>query len=126
MKDIPVLHLTGNLRLSKFIADEFVTVSLRRTAKPGVGDPGQARPRCACIEDPAVIRKTLDPLQEKSPLDSGIQIANPRAPPQASLFGYFDVIFLLLPDIAAQNGFDRGSAGLRTSNGGKTAKEGGN
>jgi len=41
MKDIPVLHLTGNLRLSKFIADEFVTVSLPEQLAPGVGDPGQ-------------------------------------------------------------------------------------
>ena len=31
-----------------------------------------------------------------------------------------------LPHVAAQNGFDRGSAGLRTGNGGKTGKEGGN
>ncbi len=40
----------------------------------------------ACIEDPVVIRKILAHLQEQSPLDSGIRIANPRAPPQASLF----------------------------------------
>jgi hypothetical protein len=45
------------------------------------------QPRYACIEDPAVIRKILNPLQEKSALDSGVQITNPRAPPQASLFG---------------------------------------
>jgi hypothetical protein len=44
-------------------------------------------PKCACIEDPVVIRKILNHLQEKSPLDSGVQIANPRWPPQASLFG---------------------------------------
>ncbi len=40
----------------------------------------------ACIEDPAVIRKILKHLQEQSPLDSGVQIPNPLAPPQASLF----------------------------------------
>jgi len=40
----------------------------------------------ACIEDPAVIRKILNHLEEKSRLDSGLQIPNPRAPPQASLF----------------------------------------
>ena len=37
----------------------------------------------ACIEDPAVISKILKHLQEQSSLDSGVQIANPRAPPQA-------------------------------------------
>jgi len=41
----------------------------------------------ACIEDPVVIRKILKQLQEKSSLDSGVQIPNPRAPPQAGLFG---------------------------------------
>jgi hypothetical protein len=40
----------------------------------------------ACIEDSAVIRKILKHLQEQSPLDSGVLIPNPRAPPQASLF----------------------------------------
>ena len=40
-------------------------------------------------EDPVVIRKILNHLQEKPALDSGVQIANPRAPPQASLFGQF-------------------------------------
>jgi hypothetical protein len=34
-----------------------------------------------------VIRKILKHLQEKSPRDSGVRIPNPRAPPQASLFG---------------------------------------
>jgi len=32
---------------------------------------------------------TPNHLQEKSALDSGVQIAIPRAPPQASLFGQF-------------------------------------
>jgi len=41
----------------------------------------------ACIEDPAVISKILNYLQKQSPLDSGVLIPNPRAPPQASLFG---------------------------------------
>jgi hypothetical protein len=49
--------------------------------------PVVLRPRCACIEDSVVVRKILNHLQEKSPLDSGIRIANPRAPPPASLFG---------------------------------------
>jgi len=40
----------------------------------------------ACIEDRGVIRKILAHLQEQSPLDSAVQIPNPRAPPQASLF----------------------------------------
>jgi hypothetical protein len=48
---------------------------------------GSAAKVIACIEDPAVIRKILNHLQEKLPLDSGIRIPHPRAPPQASLFG---------------------------------------
>jgi len=40
----------------------------------------------ACIEDPVVIRKILNHLQEKSLIDTRVQIANPRASPQASLF----------------------------------------
>jgi len=48
---------------------------------------GAAARVMACIEDPRVISKILKPLQEKSPLDSGIRIAHPRAPPPASLFG---------------------------------------
>jgi hypothetical protein len=40
----------------------------------------------ACIEEPAVIRKILNHLQEKSSTDSEVKIPNPRAPPQASLF----------------------------------------
>ena len=47
---------------------------------------GGAAKVIACIEDPAVIRKILNHLEEKSPMDSGLQIPNPRAPPQASLF----------------------------------------
>jgi len=38
----------------------------------------------ACIEDPVVISKILAHLQEKSALDSGLQVPHPRAPPQAS------------------------------------------
>jgi hypothetical protein len=40
----------------------------------------------ACIEDPVVIRKIVALLQEKSSLDLGGRIHNPRAPPQAGLF----------------------------------------
>jgi hypothetical protein len=40
----------------------------------------------ACIEDPVVIRKILNHLQQKSSLDSGVQMPHPRAPPQANLF----------------------------------------
>ena len=40
----------------------------------------------ACIEDPFIIRKILNHLQEKSSLDLGVRIHNPRAPPQANLF----------------------------------------
>jgi hypothetical protein len=48
---------------------------------------GSAAKVIACIEDPAVIRKILNHLQEQSPLDAGIRIPHPRAPPQAGLFG---------------------------------------
>jgi hypothetical protein len=44
----------------------------------------------ACIEDPVVIRKILNHLQQKSSLDSGVQIPNPRAPPQTILFSQFN------------------------------------
>jgi len=47
---------------------------------------GGAAKVIACIEDPAVIRKILNHLQEKSPRGSGVLMPNPRAPPQASLF----------------------------------------
>jgi hypothetical protein len=47
---------------------------------------GGAATVIACNEDPAVIRKILNHLQEKSPWDSGVLIPNPRGPPQASLF----------------------------------------
>jgi len=47
---------------------------------------GAAAKVIACIEDPVVIRKILNHLQEKSSLDLGVRIHNPRAPPQASLF----------------------------------------
>ena len=40
----------------------------------------------ACIEDPAVISKILNHLQEQSTPDSGVLIPHPRAPPQAGLF----------------------------------------
>jgi len=39
------------------------------------------------MKTPAVISKILNHLQEQSPLDSGVLIPNPRAPPQARLFG---------------------------------------
>ena len=40
----------------------------------------------ACIEDPVIIRKILNHLQEKSSLVSGVPLPDCRAPPQASLF----------------------------------------
>jgi hypothetical protein len=40
----------------------------------------------ACIEDPVVIKTILDHLEKKVPVDSGVQIPDSRAPPQASLF----------------------------------------
>jgi len=41
----------------------------------------------ACIEDPVIIRKNLNHLEEQVLMDSGVQIPESRAPPQASLFG---------------------------------------
>ena len=40
----------------------------------------------ACIEDAAIISNVLNHLQQQSPMDSGIRIPNPRAPPPARLF----------------------------------------
>jgi len=40
----------------------------------------------ACIEDPVVIKTILADLEKKAPIDSGVQIPNSRAPPQARLF----------------------------------------
>jgi len=48
---------------------------------------GAAAKVIACIEDAEVISKILNHLEEKSPMDSGVQIPNSRAPPQAGLFG---------------------------------------
>jgi len=50
---------------------------------------GAAARVIACIEDPVVISKILNHLREHSPLNSGIRIANPRAPPQALTGEYF-------------------------------------
>lgn len=41
----------------------------------------------ACIEDPVVIKTILIHLEKKAAMDSGVQIPDSRAPPQASLFG---------------------------------------
>lgn len=40
---------------------------------------GRSAKVIACIEDLVVIRKILNHLEEKSSLDSGVQIPNPRA-----------------------------------------------
>ena len=56
------------------------------------------------------IRKILNRLQEKSALDSGVQIAIPRVPPQASLFGQFREDSLRTRDAkCAQRRFDFGA-----------------
>jgi hypothetical protein len=47
---------------------------------------GGAAKVIACIEDPVVIKTILDHLEKKVPVDSGVQIPDSRAPPQASLF----------------------------------------
>jgi hypothetical protein len=57
----------------------------------------------ACIEDPAVISKILNHLEEKSPLDSGVQIPNPRAPPQAVCLANSVEIYCF-PQVVAGNG----------------------
>ena len=40
----------------------------------------------ACIEDPVVIKTILTHLEKKVAMDSGVQIPDSRAPPQAGLF----------------------------------------
>ena len=40
----------------------------------------------ACIEDPVVIKTILAHLEKKAQMDSGVQIPDSRAPPQARLF----------------------------------------
>ena len=40
----------------------------------------------ACIEDPVVIKTILTHLEKKAAMDSGVQIPDSRAPPQARLF----------------------------------------
>jgi hypothetical protein len=40
----------------------------------------------ACLEDPVVIKKILTHVEKKAAMDSGVQIPDSRAPPQARLF----------------------------------------
>ena len=40
----------------------------------------------ACIEDPVVIKTILAHLEKNAPMDSGVQIPDSRASPQARLF----------------------------------------
>jgi hypothetical protein len=47
---------------------------------------GGAAKVIACIEDPVVIKTILAHLEEKAPMDLGVQIPESRAPPQARLF----------------------------------------
>ena len=47
---------------------------------------GGAAKVIACIEDPVVIKTILAHLEKKAPMDSGVQIPDSRAPPQARLF----------------------------------------
>jgi hypothetical protein len=47
---------------------------------------GGAAKVIACIEDPVVIKTILAHVEKKVPIDSGAQILDSRAPPQASLF----------------------------------------
>jgi len=42
---------------------------------------GGAAKVIACIEDPVIIKKILNHLEEKAPTDSGVQIPDSRAPP---------------------------------------------
>jgi hypothetical protein len=47
---------------------------------------GSAAKVIACIEDPVVIKTILTYLEKKAARDSGVQIPDSRAPPQARLF----------------------------------------
>jgi len=47
---------------------------------------GSAAKVIACIEDPVVIKAILTHLEKKAAMDSGVQIPDSRAPPQARLF----------------------------------------
>ncbi len=47
---------------------------------------GSAAKVIACIEDPVVIKTILTHLEKKAAMDSGLQIPDSRAPPQARLF----------------------------------------
>ena len=47
---------------------------------------GDAARVIACIEDPVVIKTILAHLEKQAPMDSGVQIPDSRAPPQARLF----------------------------------------
>ncbi len=47
---------------------------------------GGASKVIACIEDPVVIKTILAHLEKKTPMDSGVQIPDSRASPQARLF----------------------------------------
>jgi len=80
---------------------------------------GAAARVIACIEDPVVIRKILKHLQEQSPLDSGLRIANPRAHHKPACSAN-SAEFSGFTHIAARNGVNRMSAGRRMGLGGKT------
>ena len=47
---------------------------------------GSAAKVIACIEDPVVIKTILTHLEKKAAMDSGVQIPDSHAPPQARLF----------------------------------------
>ena len=47
---------------------------------------GGAAKVIACIEDPVVIKTILAYLEKKAPMDSGVQLPDSRASPQARLF----------------------------------------
>ena len=48
---------------------------------------GGAMKVIACIEDPVVIQKILDHLQEKGACQDAVRLPESRGPPQTSLFG---------------------------------------
>ena len=47
---------------------------------------GGAMTIIACMEDPSVIRKILDPLDRRAPITAPHSLPEPRAPPPAGLF----------------------------------------
>ena len=94
----------GKLISARFILDDsaqwiqsiavqqtFALCQVKTVAEPYTGHldqqaGGGAMKIIACIEDPSVIRKILDPLDRRAPITAPHSLPEPRAPPPAGLF----------------------------------------